>query len=594
MPFIFLCYVIAYIDRVNIGFAATELQRDLGLSDAAFGLGAGLFFLGYCLFEVPSNLILERVGARRWIARIMIGWGLVSMAMMFASGVWSFYLLRVLLGVAEAGFFPGVILYLTYWVPAAHRARTSALFMTAIPVSVIVGAPISEALLKLDGTLGLRGWQWLFLVEGLPAVLVGVATLFYLTDRPEKAHWLAPDQRDVAHRDDGARAVRAGQPRATRSVLASLRSGKLWLLCAIYFMNTTGDLRRVPVAAAHPPRRVEGQRPVGRLADGAAVCRRPVGHGAGRPPFRSHRRAEVARRHLRARRRVRSAAGRRLPGQRVDAGVSFTLCQLGQRSLLSVFWAIPPIFLGGTAAAAGIALINSLGNLGGSVGPTVVGSLRGSSGNYTSGLLVLAAALVIEAILVASMRLPRQVSPASQSPNVLEHVRQRDHGRHCYSDDDGPVDPVHRVGKVGRRIRAGGGDDVETTGLQQGADRGELNGVGDQLQHSAPVRLPQLDDFQHHKNSAGDCDRDEGGKEARTRCQEGRPRAKQQERIRGHREPPGQDEHGDNQFDHELPDRHCVTDVGAPAAACAGPTGQTAPCARTRRRPARRGRPWRR
>src|SRR3990170_165207 len=139
VPFIFVCYVIAYIDRVNIGFAATELQRDLGLSDAAFGLGAGLFFLGYCLFEVPSNLILERVGARLWIARIMVGWGLVSMAMMFVTGVWSFYALRVLLGIAEAGFFPGVILYLTYWVPAAHRAKTNALFMTAIPVSVIVG-----------------------------------------------------------------------------------------------------------------------------------------------------------------------------------------------------------------------------------------------------------------------------------------------------------------------------------------------------------------------------------------------------------------------------------------------------------------------
>ncbi len=407
IPFIFLCYVIAYIDRVNIGFAATELQRDLGLSDAAFGLGAGLFFLGYCLFEVPSNLILERVGARLWIARIMVGWGLVSMAMMFATGVWSFYLLRVLLGVAEAGFFPGVILYLTYWVPAAHRARTNALFMTAIPVSVIVGAPISEALLTLDGTLGLRGWQWLFLVEGLPAVVVGVWTLFYLTDAPEKATWLAADHRAWLTQTMGrerAERVTTGHG----SVLESLRSGRLWLLCAIYLMNTTvtygvflwlprilrdasndtgvsiGWLTALPFVVA-----LAGMILVGRHSDRTGERKWHVAICA-----------------------LVAASGLLLAVAFQDhvwmLVLSFTLCQLGQRSLLSVFWAIPPIFLGGTAAAAGIALINSLGNLGGAIGPTVVGSLRGSSGNYTSGLLVLASALVIEAILVASMRLPRQ------------------------------------------------------------------------------------------------------------------------------------------------------------------------------------------
>ena len=412
IPFIFLCYVIAYIDRVNIGFAATELQRDLGLSDAAFGLGAGLFFLGYCLFEVPSNLILERVGARLWIARIMVGWGIVSMAMMLVSGVWSFYLLRVLLGIAEAGFFPGVILYLTYWVPAAHRARTSALFMMAIPVSVIIGAPISEALLALDGTLGLRGWQWLFLVEGLPAVVVGVWTLFYLTDTPEKATWLTPDQRAwLSQTMTRERTDRISKGHG--SVLASLKSGKLWLLCAIYFMNTlvtygvflwlprilrdassdtgwsVGWLTSLPFVVA-----LSGMVLVGRHSDRTGERKWHVAICA-----------------------LVAASGLLLAVGFQDnvwmLVVSFTLCQLGQRSLLSVFWAIPPIFLGGSAAAAGIALINSLGNLGGFVGPTVVGSLRGSSGNYTSGLLVLAAALVIEAILVASMRLPRQVSPAA-------------------------------------------------------------------------------------------------------------------------------------------------------------------------------------
>src|SRR5690349_2472550 len=195
IPFAFICYVVAYIDRVNIGFAAAELQRDLGLSKTEYGIGAGLFFLGYCLFEVPSNLILDRVGARLWIARIMIVWGLVSMATMFVSGVTSFMVARVVLGIAEAGFFPGMVLYLTYWIPAHERARTNALFMMAAPVSVIVGAPVSEALLKMDGVLGLAGWHWLFLMEGLPAVVLGLMALAVLTDRPEKAGWLpAPDR----------------------------------------------------------------------------------------------------------------------------------------------------------------------------------------------------------------------------------------------------------------------------------------------------------------------------------------------------------------------------------------------------------------
>src|SRR5918996_1075158 len=178
IPFIFICYVVAYIDRVNIGFAAKELRLDLGFDAAVFGFGGGLFFLGYGLFEIPSNLILERVGARLWIARIMIVWGLVSMGTMFITGTASFYTMRVLLGIAEAGFFPGVVLYLTYWIPASERARAGALFMTATPVAMIIGAPVSEALLALDGRLGLQGWQWLFLIEGLPAVLFGVVAWF--------------------------------------------------------------------------------------------------------------------------------------------------------------------------------------------------------------------------------------------------------------------------------------------------------------------------------------------------------------------------------------------------------------------------------
>ncbi|MGH9314014.1 MAG: MFS transporter, partial [Vicinamibacterales bacterium] len=236
IPFIFLCYVVAYIDRVNIGFAAADLQKDLGLSDWAYGLGAGLFFLGYFVFEIPSNLILERVGARVWIARIMIVWGLVSMGTMFVTGTTSFYVARVLLGLAEAGFFPGIILYLTYWIPKTDRARAGALFMTAAPIAMIVGAPVSAALLALDGWLGLQGWQWLFLMEGLPAVVLGIATLFYLTDRPEQATWLAPEERDWLSRVmNRERAGRAQHQRV--SDIGSLLSGRVWVLSFAYFLN---------------------------------------------------------------------------------------------------------------------------------------------------------------------------------------------------------------------------------------------------------------------------------------------------------------------------------------------------------------------
>ncbi len=196
IPFLFLLYVIAWLDRVNVGFAGLQMNTDLGFSSTVFGFGSGIFFLGYCLFEIPSNVILERVGARLWIARIMITWGVISAGLMFVRTPPLFYLLRFLLGVAEAGFFPGVIYYLSLWYPAAHRARAIAAFMTAVPVTGLIGGPLSGALLGLDGIYGLKGWQWLFFLEGLPAVVLGGSVIFYLNDRPETTHWLAPAERD--------------------------------------------------------------------------------------------------------------------------------------------------------------------------------------------------------------------------------------------------------------------------------------------------------------------------------------------------------------------------------------------------------------
>jgi len=404
IAFAFICYVVAYIDRVNIGFAATALQRDLHLSDTAFGIGGGLFFLGYCFFEIPSNLILERVGARLWIARIMIVWGLVSMGMVFIHSVATFYAARIVLGVAEAGFFPGVVLYLTYWIPASERARTGALFMMAAPIAIIVGAPLSEMLLALDGRGGLSGWQWLFLGEGFPAVVLGFLALRVLTDRPEQAQWLPPREREWLARTMAAeRAGRASQGHA--SVLGGMRSPRVWLLCAVYFLNTVvtygvflwlpkilRDLSgsagwRLSVMTAIPfVAALAGMVLIGRHSDRTGERKRHVAGCA-----------------------LTAASGLVLAAFFTNnlpmLVLSFTLSQIGQRSVMSVFWSIPPMLLGGTAAAAGIALINAVGNLGGFVGPSIMGWLRDATGGYGGGLLVLSGALILEAILVLSLRL---------------------------------------------------------------------------------------------------------------------------------------------------------------------------------------------
>ncbi|MGH9370657.1 MAG: MFS transporter [Vicinamibacterales bacterium] len=418
IPFAFICYVVAYIDRVNIGFAATDLQRDLGLTPTDYGLGAGLFFLGYCLFEVPSNLILERVGARRWIARIMIGWGVVSMGTMFITDARSFMAARVLLGVAEAGFFPGIVLYLTYWIPAAERARTGALFMMAAPVAVIVGAPLSEALLMLDGRLGLHGWQWLFLFEGLPAVVLGILALNVLTDRPQLATWLPPVEREWLVATMGEEHARR-QAVGHASLRASLASGRLWLLCGVFFMHNVvnyGIFLWLPKLL----RDVTGAEGFTLSAITAApfvvalVAMVSVGRHSDRT---AERRLHVAACAL------TTAAGLVLAvafqGNIWLLVLGFTFSQIGLRSFAGVFWAMPPQLLGGTAAAAGIALINAIGNLGGFVGPSVVGTLFDLTGSYTGGLLAFTAALIIEAALVLGLRLPTPeavvLSPATAS-----------------------------------------------------------------------------------------------------------------------------------------------------------------------------------
>ena len=403
--FAFICYVVAYVDRVNIGFAASALQRDLHLSDTAYGIGGGLFFLGYCLFEIPSNLLLERIGARRWIARIMIVWGLVSMATMFVTDVTTFYAARVILGVAEAGFFPGMVLYFTYWIPAAERARTGALFMMAAPIAIVVGAPVSEAILSLHERGGLAGWQWLFVLEGAPAVVLGVLALWILTDRPDQARWLTSREREWLGETMAAeRAARAQHGHA--SVFAGFSSPKVWLLSTAYFLNTLvtyGVFLWLPKIL----RDLSGQSGwrLTAITSIPFVCALAGMILIGRHSDRTRER----------KRHVAACALTAATGLIVGAAftdnlpllvLSFAFSQVGQRSVMSVFWSIPPIVLGGTAAAAGIALINSIGNLGGFVGPSVMGWLRQETGGYAGGMLVLATGLIVAAGLVMTIKLP--------------------------------------------------------------------------------------------------------------------------------------------------------------------------------------------
>ena len=407
VPFIFLCYVVAYLDRVNIGFAATDMQKDLGIGNAAYGFGAGLFFLGYFLFEIPSNLILEKVGARVWMARIMVVWGLVSMAMMLVKGTASFYALRILLGLAEAGFFPGMVLYLTYWIPARARARTGALFMMAAPVAMVIGAPVSEALLRPGRPPRAARMAVALPGRGAARGHPGPRRLVAPHGPAGEGRLARPRRPRVAEPGDGPRACRAQRAGAHASALRGLLNGKVALLCAVWFCNTFatyGVFLWLPKILKEASGGWSGARLAAITAIPFVVALAGmvlVGRHSDRQQERKWHVAVCA---------LTAALGLVLAARFHDSlllvVLSFTLSQLGQRAVQGVFWAIPPLFLGGTAAAAGIALINAVGNLGGFVGPSVVGFLRSTGADFSKGLLFLAGALVVQAALVASLRLP--------------------------------------------------------------------------------------------------------------------------------------------------------------------------------------------
>ncbi|SFK39759.1 D-galactonate transporter [Methylorubrum salsuginis] len=402
LPFLMLCYFCAYLDRVNVSFAALTMNRDLGLSASAYGFGAGLFFLGYVAFEVPSNLILERVGARLWIARIMVTWSLISGATAFAAGEASFYGLRLALGLAEAGFFPGIILYLTQWFPAAERARIVGTFMVAVPLSAAFGGPVSGLILTAaDGVAGLAGWQWLYLIEAVPSLVLGFFALIVLTDRPAQADWLTPQERAALA------AQLAADPRpaeARRPLSAALLQPRLLGLALVYFGLSTG----LYAVGMWLPQIVSGfgLKP---LATGFVAALPYLAAAAVMVPWT----------------RRSDATGERAwhtGGPAIAAGLALAVASQASHPLVSIlalsaaamgvfaalptFWTLPTALLRGRAAAGGIALVNAVGSVGGFVGPSLMGWIKDATGRFDAALAAVGLLLVLTGLLAA--RLGRQ------------------------------------------------------------------------------------------------------------------------------------------------------------------------------------------
>ncbi|MGZ5938574.1 MAG: MFS transporter [Rhizomicrobium sp.] len=396
IPFMALLYIVSFLDRVNVGFAALTMNRDLGFSPEVYGFGAGIFFFGYFLFEVPSNIILEKVGARLWICRIMLTWGVVSMATAFVQGSLSFYVLRFLLGLAEAGFFPGMVLYLTYWFPTATRARFIALFLAAVPLASVVGGPVSGYILGVEGHFHLHGWQWLFLLEGLPSVLLGLAVLIWMPDRPSKASWLNDKEKSVVE------AALALEPPGTHTkLLPMLSDPRVWLLAIPDFGIVLGlyglNLWLPQMVKEMGFSNIETGFVVAAPYLASAVVMVLWGMSS---DARGERVWHIASAALLG---AAGLIGAALVHSHAAVLISLTVAACGIYAALSVFWTLPTSFLGGTAAAGGIALINSISNTGGFFGPYLMGWLKQHTGGYSAGMGVLAAALIVAAILVVAI-----------------------------------------------------------------------------------------------------------------------------------------------------------------------------------------------
>jgi D-galactonate transporter len=408
VPLLGLLYLLNYLDRVNVGFAALTMNADLGISSAAYGLGAGLFFVGYFFFEVPSNVILHKVGARIWIARIMVTWGIVASATAFIQGEVSFYIVRVLLGIAEAGFFPGIILYLSYWFPRKQRAKIVALFFLAVPLSSVLGSPVSSLLIKHgDGLLGFdAGWRFMFFAEGVPSILLGVAVFFLLPSKPKNAKWLTPGERTALQSAIDAEDTReVGGEVSTRSALTDPR---VLALSAVYF----GIVFGLYVLAFFLPQVIKGFQQqfqtdysiveIGLItAIPYAVAAVAMVLWARHSDRTGERAGHVA---IAAFVGAVAIAGALYLGSPLWVMIAVTICAVGVFTAIPVFWQLPNAFLSGVGAAAGIGLINSFGNLSGFVGPYLTGWLQGLTGSYRAGMWAVAFFMAMAGFIALSFR----------------------------------------------------------------------------------------------------------------------------------------------------------------------------------------------
>lgn len=416
IPFLMVLWILAWIDRVNIGFVKLTMLDDLKWSEAIYGLGAGIFFLGYFFFEVPSNLLLQKIGAKKTIMRITIGWGLTSIAMMFVKTPEMFYFLRFLLGVFEAGFYPGIILYLTYWFPNDRRAKAFGMFMSASAFAGVIGGPLAGWIMThLNGVNGWAGWQWVFLIEGIPSVIAGVVTFFYLTDRPEQAKWLTARERQLVHADLERDQQALGD--REHSMLASLRDSKIWILIAIYFCIIAANSS----LTFYGPTLVKEVGFTSPLAVGWIMAAAYLCGAAGMiyNGFRSDKHQE-SRWHC----GLAAALGAvsllviavMLERSAAVVLVALTLAIVGTMSAIPVFWQMPNRFLSGTAAAGGVALINSIANLAGFGAPFMLGMIKTQTGSLAPGLYVVAAveacAMLLILALIPRFRKTRVAEPA--------------------------------------------------------------------------------------------------------------------------------------------------------------------------------------
>ena len=432
IPFLFICYIVAFLDRVNVGFAKLQMAGDLGFSDQIYGFGAGIFFIGYFIFEVPSNVILERVGAKVWIARIMITWGIISSAFMFTNDIhwgaiatwfnctdaeFTFYFLRFMLGVAEAGFFPGIILYLTYWFPGPRRAKMVALFMTAIAISNVIGSPVSGAIMQyMDGYNGWRGWQWLFLLEGIPSVIIGILVLVWLDDGPKKAKWLTDQEKALIMQrvteDDDSKS----QIGKKHHFLDAFKDYRVWALAVVYFCGVVGFYAVnfwMPTIIQELGIDKKDFLKVGLLSmipwGIAAVSMVVVGSHSDRT---GERRWHCAGSLIVA---MLGMIGLAVVGHApIPSIIALTLVTAGILSWVATFWSLPTAFLSGTAAAAGIAWINSVGNLGGHFGPDLIGRIRTMSGGASEAAFFTLAGMAMLGVLIILV-LPRTQPPVAAS-----------------------------------------------------------------------------------------------------------------------------------------------------------------------------------